>query len=116
MDSNENNKAVVVENLGRRFGNFIAVNRVSFDVANFHWYGPIDGDFEARLEQRFDEYKAVLTRHGVHKPIWVSETSTSSHPESVLSGASSEAIQARHVVMRLVIFSAPCMSPTSVPS
>ena len=77
-----------------------------FDVANFHYYGEIDGDFEARLEQRYDEYKATLDRYGVSKPIWVTETSTSSDPHSVLSGASSEAIQAQHVVKRLVVFSA----------
>ena len=39
MDSKQNNKAVVVENLERRFGNFIAVNRVSFDVATGEIFG-----------------------------------------------------------------------------
>lgn len=39
MDSRQNNKAVVVENLERRFGNFIAVNRVSFGVARGEIFG-----------------------------------------------------------------------------
>lgn len=39
MDSKQNNKAVVVNNLERRFGNFIAVNRVSFDVATGEIFG-----------------------------------------------------------------------------
>jgi ABC-2 type transport system ATP-binding protein len=39
MDSEKSNKAVVVENLERRFGNFIAVNRVSFDVAKGEIFG-----------------------------------------------------------------------------
>lgn len=77
-----------------------------FDVANIHYYGKIEGDFEERLEQRFDEYKAIMDKYGVKKPIWVTETSTSSYKESVLSGPSSEQTQARHVVKRLVIFSA----------
>ncbi len=77
-----------------------------FDIANFHYYGRIEGNFEERLEQRFDEYKATMDKYGVKKPIWVTETSTSSYEKSVLSGPSSEQIQARHVVKRLVIFSA----------
>jgi len=77
-----------------------------FDVANIHYYGKIEGDFEERLEQRFDEYKAIMDKYGVKKPIWVTETSTSSYEKSVLSGPSSEQTQARHVVKRLVIFSA----------
>ena len=39
MDSKRNTKAVVVENLERRFGSFIAVNRVSFDVAKGEIFG-----------------------------------------------------------------------------
>ncbi|MDD4073563.1 MAG: ATP-binding cassette domain-containing protein, partial [Desulfobacterales bacterium] len=39
MDSVKNTKAVVVENLERRFGSFIAVNRVSFDVARGEIFG-----------------------------------------------------------------------------
>jgi len=39
MHSEKNNKAVVVENLERRFGSFIAVNRVSFDVAKGEIFG-----------------------------------------------------------------------------
>jgi len=77
-----------------------------FDIANFHYYGRIEGDFEERLEQRFDEYRAILDKYGLRKPIWVTETSTSSYEQSVLSGPGSEQIQARHVVMRLVIFAA----------
>lgn len=78
----------------------------SFDVANFHYYGRIEGAFEARLQTRFNEYKAMLDKHGVHKPIWVTETSTSSYGESTLSGASSQSLQARHVIIRAVVFAA----------
>lgn len=77
-----------------------------FDIANFHYYGGIEGDFEERLEERFDEYRAIMDKYGVRKPIWVTETSTSSYENSVLSGPSSEQRQARDVVKRLVIFSA----------
>ncbi len=77
-----------------------------FDVGNIHYYGRIEGDFEERLGRRFEQYKQIMTKYGVQKPIWVTETSTSSHANSVLSGPSSEQIQARHVVKRLVIFSA----------
>ncbi len=77
-----------------------------FDVGNIHYYGRIEGDFEERLGRRFEQYKQIMAKYGVQKPIWVTETSTSSHERSVLSGPSSEQIQARHVVKRLVIFSA----------
>jgi hypothetical protein len=77
-----------------------------FDVANIHYYGRIEEDFEDRLEQQYDDYLGVLEDHRVSKPIWVTETSTSSDEDSVLSGPSSEQTQARHVVKRLVIFSA----------
>lgn len=77
-----------------------------FDIANFHYYGRIEGKFEERLEERFDEYKAIMDKYEVRKPIWVTETSTSSHENSVLSGPSSEQRQARDIVKRLVIFSA----------
>ena len=77
-----------------------------FDIGNIHYYGKIEGDFEKKLERRFDQYKEIMARYGVQKPIWITETSTSSHENSVLSGQSSEQIQARHVVKRLVIFSA----------
>ncbi len=77
-----------------------------FDVGNIHYYGRIQGDFEERLERRFEQYRQIMAKYGVQKPIWVTETSTSSHENSVLSGPSSEQIQARHVVKRLVIFSA----------
>jgi hypothetical protein len=75
-----------------------------FDIGNIHYYGRIDGDFEARLEQRYDEYRAVLAKWGTNKPIWVTETSTSSNARSPLSGPSSEQTQARHVVVRAVVF------------
>jgi ABC-2 type transport system ATP-binding protein len=39
MDDRENHKAVVVENLERRFGNFIAVNRVSLEVVKGEIFG-----------------------------------------------------------------------------
>ncbi|MEW6671844.1 MAG: ABC transporter ATP-binding protein [Thermodesulfobacteriota bacterium] len=39
MGNEKNNKAVTVENLERRFGSFIAVNRVSFDVARGEIFG-----------------------------------------------------------------------------
>jgi hypothetical protein len=75
-----------------------------FDIAHFHYYGVIEGELEERLEQRFDEYKAIMDKHGVRKPIWVTETSTSSYEKSIVSGAGSEEIQARHVVVRMVVF------------
>ena len=39
MDNKINNKAVEVENLERRFGSFIAVNRVNFEVAKGEIFG-----------------------------------------------------------------------------
>ena len=39
MDSRQNANAVVVEGLEKRFGNFIAVNRVTFDVARGEIFG-----------------------------------------------------------------------------
>ena len=39
MAVQENNNAVVVENLEKRFGDFIAVNRVSFQVARGEIFG-----------------------------------------------------------------------------
>ncbi len=77
-----------------------------FDIGNFHYYGVIGDDFEGQLEQRFDEYKAVFDKHGVDKPIWVTETATSSVSDSDLSGPSTERQQARHMLKRMVIFSA----------
>jgi hypothetical protein len=76
----------------------------SFDIANLHYYGKLEGDFEERLEKRFDEYKAILEKHGVDKPIWVTETSTASYEKSVISPGGTEQRQARDVVKRLVIF------------
>lgn len=77
-----------------------------FDVGNFHYYGRADGNFEQRLEERYDSYQSTLERHGVDKPIWVTETATSSVDGSAVSGPTSERIQARHMVKRLVVFSA----------
>ena len=39
MINPQNNKAVVVKDLERRFGKFVAVNRVSFDVAKGEIFG-----------------------------------------------------------------------------
>ena len=39
MDANNNGKAVIVKNLEKRFGSFIAVNRVSFDVRKGEIFG-----------------------------------------------------------------------------
>ena len=83
-----------------------AAHKRNLGLGNIHYYGTIQGDFEKRLEERSDEYKAIMEKHGVRKPIWVTETSTSSHEKSVLSGPSSKIRQARHVVKRLVVFSA----------
>jgi len=77
-----------------------------FDIANIHYYGRIGDKFDPKLEKIYEDYKATMDKYGVEKPIWVTETSTSSHANSVLSGPSSEQEQARHVVKRLVIFSA----------
>jgi hypothetical protein len=72
-----------------------------FDIAGYHDYAPVDG-----LEDRYDLFEETLAKHGVQRPIWVTETGTSSGSDSVLSGRSSEARQAREVVQRLVILSA----------
>jgi len=77
-----------------------------FDLGNIHYYGLTGEGLEERIERRFGEYRALLDRHGVDAPIWVTETGTSSHPDSKLSGPSSERDQARDVVRRLVVFSA----------
>jgi hypothetical protein len=77
-----------------------------FDAGNFHYYGNVEGGFEESLEKVFDDYKMTLEKYGLEKPIWVTETSTSSHGSSILSGTSSLQTQARHVLKRLVIFSA----------
>jgi len=39
MDAHDAEKAVVVRNLERRFGSFIAVNRVSFEVTKGEIFG-----------------------------------------------------------------------------
>ncbi len=75
-----------------------------FDIANMHYYGRVEGDFEKRLETRFDDFSKVLRKYDVQKPIWVTETSTSSATDYPLSGQSSEQLQARHIVQRMVIF------------
>ena len=72
-----------------------------FDITSYHDYGPVDG-----LASRYDDFAATLAKHGVNKPIWISETGTSSDADSLLSGNSSEERQAREVVQRLVILSA----------
>jgi len=77
-----------------------------FDVGNFHYYGNIEGEFAESLEKVFDDYKMTLEKYGLEKPIWVTETSTSSHGSSILSGSSSLQTQARDMVKRLVVFSA----------
>ena len=77
-----------------------------FDLGNIHYYGLTGDDLEERIERRFGEYRALLDRHGVDAPIWVTETGTSSHADSRLSGKSSERAQARDVVRRLVVFAA----------
>ena len=76
-----------------------------FDIANMHYYGQVEGNFEEKLETRFDEFKTILNQHGIDKPIWVTETSTSSQETSFLSGQSSEQLQAQHVIKRMVVFS-----------
>lgn len=75
-----------------------------FDIANMHYYGRVEGDFEKRLETRFDDFSKVLRKYDILKPIWVTETSTSSAVDYPLSGQSSEQLQARHIVQRMVIF------------
>ena len=77
-----------------------------FDLGNFHHYGLIQDDFEKQLEDAYDAYQGVFDKHGIDKPIWVTETGTSSAEDSTLSGPSSEELQAQHVVKRLVVFSA----------
>ncbi len=72
-----------------------------FDIAGYHDYGPVHG-----LAERYDAFAALLAKHGLDVPIWVSETGTSSHASSILSGDSTEQRQAREVVQRLVILSA----------
>lgn len=83
--------------MGRGMGRY-------FDIGNIHYYGTIGDDFEANLESRYADYRAILDRHKAEKPIWVTETSTSRASDSRLSGPSSEAVQARHVVQRAVVF------------
>ena len=77
-----------------------------FDLGNVHYYGLTGADLEARVERNYAAYRDLLRRHGVDKPIWVTETSTSSAADSALSGPSSERVQARDVVRRLVVFAA----------
>lgn len=77
-----------------------------FDIGNFHYYERTGSGLEERCEEKFDEYRAVMDSHGALKPIWVTETATSSAGTTKLSGKSSEREQARDVVKRLVVFSA----------
>jgi len=79
----------------------------SFDIGNLHYYGTVGSGVEGRIERAFDAYAEILARHGQgDKPIWVTETGASSDAASKVSGSSSEAVQARQMVKRLVIFSA----------
>ncbi len=82
----------------------------SFDIANFHYYGYMGGDngdnFEETLEERYDEYKAVLDKHNINKPIWVTETGTCSDEGSQISPGGNELLQAQHAVKRLAIYAA----------
>ncbi|MFH1784885.1 MAG: hypothetical protein ABH842_00505 [Candidatus Micrarchaeota archaeon] len=75
-----------------------------FDVGNFHYYGKIETNFEKQLEDRYYAYDSLLKKYNLTKPIWVTETSTSSATNSVLSGPSSEKLQAQHLVKRFVVF------------
>ncbi len=77
----------------------------SCDVATMHYYGKTE-DIDATLAERVRTFRAALDEFGVEKPLWLTETSTSSHESSVLSGPSSERNQARDVVKRLVVASA----------
>ena len=78
----------------------------SFDIANFHYYGYLEDDFEEMLEQRYDEYKEKLDKYGIDKPIWVTETGTCSELDSTISPGGTELRQAQDIVKRFVIFSA----------
>ena len=75
------------------------------DVATMHYYGRTEG-IDVTLAERVRGFRAALDEFGVDKPLWLTETSTSSHESSVLSGPSSERSQARDVVKRLVVASA----------
>ena len=77
-----------------------------FDIANIHYYEKTDSNLETKIENAYDRYKSILDKYGVNKPIWVTETSTSSYERSPLSGPGSEKIQARDLVKRFVIFAA----------
>jgi len=75
------------------------------DVATMHYYGKTE-NIDVTLAERVRAFRAALDEFGVDKPLWLTETSTSSHESSVLSGPSSERNQARDVVKRLVVASA----------
>ena len=87
------------EMLAQGLGNY-------FDIANMHYYGKVDGNFEEKNEHAYDRYKAAMDKYGVRKPIWVTETSTSSEDNSIVSGDGSLVRQAQDMVKRLVIYSA----------
>lgn len=76
----------------------------SFDIGNIHYYGMSGDDLEERIEEHYDNYVAVLAKHGLTKPVWVTETSSSCNADNQLTGPSSEQQQARDVVRRLVVF------------
>jgi len=77
-----------------------------FDIGNYHYYDVVGGDFEERIISAQTRYADLLADHGLDKPIWVTETSTSSLHHSTLSGGSSARYQACDVVRRFVLFTA----------
>lgn len=77
-----------------------------FDVGQYHYYGPTDEDLVARLTSAQSRYADLLEDHGLDRPIWVTETSTSSWHASGLSGRSSKNRQACDVIRRFVAFTA----------
>lgn len=68
-----------------------------FDIANYHDY-----DDPAGMAERYDRFATLLTKHGLDKPIWLTETGSSSEATQRNPDAS-PAGQARDVVRRLVI-------------
>ena len=77
-----------------------------FDIGNYHYYGILGEDFEERVMSALTRYADLLADHGLDKPIWVTETSTSSLSHSKLSGGSSPHRQACDVVRRFVMLTA----------
>ena len=77
-----------------------------FDIGNYHYYDTVGRDFEERMIAAQTRCRDLLADHGLDKPIWVTETSTSSLSHSTLSGGSSARYQACDVVRRFVLFTA----------